>query len=93
MRITKVVFEGKDAKVYLENGQPLTGLTRVSASKYQDELSEVTLDVEITPVKSIKTFVNQNTWEVRDLHTQQEVDRFFENRDPDEWNEWHEGKI
>lgn len=87
MKITKVVFEDRDAKVYLENGQLLEGITRVSASKYSDELSEITIDVEIIPSKSLKTFVNKTTMEVRELHTQEQVDSFLRNRDPLVWHE------
>lgn len=85
-RIVKITHVDNEAKVFLDDGSELEGLISVSCNSTVNQLSTVRLEAYISPHKetAILNYININTGQRVSLTTEQ-ADRFFDNRDPQEW--------
>lgn len=85
-RIVKVVHTEQKARIFLDDGSELKGLTDVGSVSTINQLSTVKLESYVFPYKETPQFqyINTQTGERVSL-TPKEADRFFDNRDPWEW--------
>lgn len=85
-RIVKITHIDNEAKVLLDDGSELEGLISVSCNSAVNQLSTVKLEAYVSPHKEIAmlNYININTGQQVSL-TLKEADRFFDNRDPQEW--------
>lgn len=85
-KITKVEYVNQQARVILDDGSELVGISYVASEAGVDNTAAVKLTARIMPEPKISTFENILTGERVHL-TKQEKERFFDNRHPAYWGE------